>query len=226
MTSRCTNLRHRAVALLDQQLWCWGRDVARPAGNAFLALGMCRYRSPERTGGSMYTGSTAGGGGVWLWGWGVLYCLPEHGGVFLRRYGFEPLLLAAPPASPVHRPDDLGPLTRPVTSRQRATAGTLVRAAAGWVAGYEHWVAETFGIGYREAALAIRNKPAAVPARGMAAAWEHLAKKAFRLPRPAFRGGAVGTLLAGGAIPPVNFAPAPRPWERRAATRQRRYPTA
>ncbi|HEY1189359.1 MAG TPA: hypothetical protein VGE74_17025 [Gemmata sp.] len=223
---RRADLRRRAAALLDQQLWCWGRDVARPEGNVLLGLGMCRYRATGARGGTAYTGRVAGDGVVWLWGFGLLYGLPDLGGVFLRRNGFEPLLLDRPPGRPVHRPEHVGPCARPVTARQRATAGTLVRAAADWIAGYEHWVAETFGAAYREATLAARDRAPAVPGPVMAKAWEHLAKKAPRLAPQTQPDGARGALLAS-LCPLIRSLPAPAlPRERRDALRQQRYRTA
>lgn len=209
MTSRRarTDLRRLAVALLDQQLWCWGRDIARPEGNILLGFGMCRYRSsepgPDRT---AYTGRVAGDGVVWLWGFGLVYCLPDLGGVFLRRYGFDPVLVAEP-RHPVHRPEHLAPFVRPTTARQRANAWKLVRAAAGWIAGYEHWVAETFGTAYREGTLAARDKPPVVAAKEMAQSWEQLAKKSVRLSNlvPSHRG-PWGQLLASLHTPAVAIA--------------------
>jgi len=180
--------RQWASNLLDQQIWCWGRDISRPDGNILLDLGMCRHRSPG-TGCTAYTGRVAGDGVVWLWGFGLMYCEPELGGVFLRRFGFHPMLVPGPPARPVHKPDSLDLLVRPLTSRQKDVAGSLLRGAAGWVARYEHWVAETYGSVYREATLRARvKKPPTVAARKMAAAWENLAKKSERLadsPAPA-----------------------------------------
>jgi hypothetical protein len=179
-----TDFHRRAVALLDQQLWCWGRDVARPAGNILLGLGMCRYRSnepgPDRT---AYTGRVAGDGVVWLWGFGMVYYLPGRGGVFLRRNGFDPVLVTEPDR-PVHLPEHLGPFVRPATARHRGVVRELVRDAAMWIAGYEHWVAENLGTAYRAATLAARDKTSAFPAREMARAWEHLAKKSVRLSDP------------------------------------------
>ncbi len=194
-----TDLRRRAVALLDQQLWCWGRDIARPKGNVLLGLGMCRHRCIDPGHGSTaYTGRVAGDGVVWLWGFGLVYCLPNLGGVFLRRDGSAPVLVDEP-QQPVHLPEQLAPFVRPNTARQGATAGALIRAAAAWVAGYEHWVAETLGITYREATLAARDKKTAVPAKEMARAWEHLAKKSARLahgvPSPLDPWGSVLTAL-------------------------------
>jgi len=223
------DLRRRAVALLDQQLWCWGRDVARPAGNVLLELGMFRYRStgpgPGRT---AYTGRAADDSVVWLWGFGLLFCLPNLGGVFLRRYKFDPLLIARPPGHPVHAPEHLVGLTRPTTARQRVVANALVRAAAEWVAGYEHWIAETLGTSYRGAALASRDKPTAVPAPEMARAWEHLAKKAPRLTfTQTTLTGARGKLLTG-LLPAAAIVPSPerRLWKRYGTTQPSRFRTA
>lgn len=124
-----TDLRRLAVALLDQQLWCLGRDVTRIGGNVLAELGMCRYRSQDGRGSTAYTGRVARDGVVWLWGFGLLYWQPDRGGMFLRRYGFDPVLVAEP-KNPVHRPEYLAPFTRPNSARQRATASDLVRSAA------------------------------------------------------------------------------------------------
>ena len=175
------DLRSLAVALLDQQLWCWGRDITRPAGNLLLQLGMSRHRPPEPgRGGSAYTGRVAGDGVIWLWGFGIVYCLPGLGGVFLRRYSFEPVLVAEL-RQPVHAPEQVVPMVRPKTARQRAVACQLVRALAEWIAGYEHWVAETLGVAYREETLAARDRSAAVPARHMARTWVQVGRKSPRL---------------------------------------------
>lgn len=216
------NLRRRAVTLFDQQLWCWGRDIARPEGNLLVGLGMCRYRAAEpgrdRT---AYTGSVAGEGVVWLWGFGLVYCLPDMGGVFLRRSGFDPVLVAEP-QRPAHAPEQLGPLVRPTTAQQRATAAELVQATAMWMARYEHWVAETFGIAYREATLAVRDKPPAVSAKEMARTWEHIAKKVFRLEYAASTlRGPWGTLLATLQTP---TATTPRPSRCYPLSTQKKYP--
>jgi hypothetical protein len=176
-----TDIRRRAVALLDQQLWCWGQDVTRPGGNVLLELGLCRYRPSDGRGSTAYTGRVAGNGMVWLWGFGLLFWQSDLGGVFLRRYGFDPVLVTRLPQQPVHTPEQLEPLCRPGAAHARTVTGTLVRAAAEWVAGYEHWVSETHGTAYREVTLAALNKPPAVPARDMARAWNSLAKKSHRL---------------------------------------------
>lgn len=172
--------RRWAAGLFDQQLWCWGRDISRPEGNVLLEIGMCRHRSPESRLTSLYKATLEGDAEVWLWGFGLLYGEPGLGCVFLRRYGFDPMLMNRPPEILVHRADDLGPLVRPLGAR-RTAAETLVRGAAKWIAGYEHWVAETLGIDYRRAVLEARGESPAVPAQAMASSWERLVKKSFRL---------------------------------------------
>jgi hypothetical protein len=218
-----SHLRRRAAALLDQQLWCWGRDVARPEGNVLLELGMCRYRTAEPgRERSAYTGRVRGDGVVWLWGFGAYFWLPGLGGAFFRRKGFEPLLRAAPLEAPVHAVAHLVGLRRPATSGERTRAAKLVRATCEWVAEYEHWIAEALGTEYRAAALAARDRAPSVTAREMPRAWEHLAKKAHRLcagaptPRGPWR-----------AAPFVPTAPAVPPRAGRAApTTRNRFPLA
>ncbi|MGF1582926.1 MAG: hypothetical protein ACFCD0_26700, partial [Gemmataceae bacterium] len=139
--------RRWAADLLDQQLWCWGRDIARPEGNVLLEIGMCRYRSPEPRLASLYKATLEGGAEVWLWGFGLLYHEPGLGCIFLRRYSFDPMLMARPPELPVHLAKDIRPLIRPAGTR-RKTASTLVRGAARWIARHEHWVAENLGVEY------------------------------------------------------------------------------
>jgi len=208
--------RRWAAALLDQQLWCWGRDITRPGGNVLLDLGMCCHRAPgPGRATSQYTAAVAGGATVCLWGFGLLYAEPGRGGVFLRRYEFDPRLVPGPPPVPVHQPERIGPAPRPASAGQWATTRLLLRAAAGWVARYEHWVAERFGSAYREAVLRARPRPPAVPAREMAAAWERLAKKAARLgpAAPVTRGPWAGVFAAlcpnGIAFPPCPNRPTP-----------------
>jgi hypothetical protein len=176
-------LRATTAALFDQQCWCWGRDIARPAGNVLLGLGMCRHRAPAR-GSSLYTARTPAGGVVWLWAFGTALTDPAAGTVYVGRYGFAPRLTRRADFVGVHDPADLGRLARPTTAREWQTARRLLADLARWAAGYEHWVAETLGTDYRAASLSARSKPPVVPARDMAAAWERLAKRVRLLNAP------------------------------------------
>lgn len=172
-----------ATRLFDQQLWCWGRDIARPRGNVLLEKGMCRYRSALPGASTLYKASLDADCELWLWGFGLLVQEPTLGSIFLERSRFAPLLVSEALTQPVHRQQDLGPLTIPLGAA-RASAESLVRRAATWAAGYEHWVAESLGIDYRQAVLKARDMSAIVPASDMASSWERVAKKSFRLSGP------------------------------------------
>jgi hypothetical protein len=189
--------RRWAAGLFDQQMWCFGRDIARAGGNILSDLGMCQYRSGEPNRGStLYTAAVEPGGSVFLWGFGAMYAEPGRGGVFVRRYDFAPRLTARETALGVHEPERLGGLVHPTTGREVTTLRTLLPRLVGWFARYEHWVAETFGAAYREQCLAGRDKPCLVPAGRMAHEWEQVAKKSGRRPADNDRRGPWGELLA------------------------------
>lgn len=40
----------RAISLLSQQAWCWGRDVIRPEGNWLVEIGFDRVEPPADQG--------------------------------------------------------------------------------------------------------------------------------------------------------------------------------
>ena len=173
--------RRRVAALFDQQLWCLGRDIARSEGNILLDLGMCRFRPPDPTRKStLYTVAIEPAGSIFLWGFGAMYAEPAIGGVFVRRYGFAPRLCARESAVGIFTPEQLGPLTNPVSARDHQRLRTLLSRLVGWFARYEHWIAENFGTVYREHCLASRGKPNVVSARDMAKDWERVAKKSRR----------------------------------------------
>lgn len=168
---------------------------------------MCLYRSatPERDC-TAYTGRTPDGGVVWLWVFGVYYARPDHGGVFVWRFSFAPVLVDRLPPYPVYHPDHIPRQVRPTSQSDQRRATSLVRGLATWVSGYEHWAVETLGLAYREACLAGWIKMPVTPAREMTRSWAHLAKKSSRLTAAdSRRNGHWGALLAG--LRPPAFVP-------------------
>jgi hypothetical protein len=171
-----------ASGLLDQQLWCWGRDILRPEGNLLRKSGFCRTPAPDpKRDCSAYSAQTADGCDIRLWGFGVMSCHPQSGGLFLRRYRFEPKLLVRIPTGPIHRLDSIGPVRSPQGRSDETAVRILLDRLARWIAEYEHFVAETAGRDYREASVRARGKEPHVEPAKMAPAWEKLAKKAHRL---------------------------------------------
>lgn len=170
------NSHNMATNMLDQQLWCWGRDIAIGKGNILLKLGFNRIRKEGES--SCYFSETTQGTYVALWGFGILIGHPEYGSIFIRRYGFEPLW---------HREwnpglDNLDLLLNyyhsPCLAYQITSTRKLVIHFCEWAAVYEHWLLEHEGINYRRAVLEQRNRRATFEAENMAATWEQLSKKA------------------------------------------------
>jgi len=171
-------VRHFGTMLFDQQMWCWGRDVARAGGNALCAYGFIRRPPPENVPSSCgYHFDNPTGEWVALWGWGLLYGDRAHGGLFLRRYDFAPVwldVLELPDG--VWGPESLPASYGPAGAKAKACLLHLVPAALCWVAGYERWVRDVLGLEYREECVAQWHKPK-VPAADMPLAWEALAER-------------------------------------------------
>ncbi|GAB4203878.1 MAG: hypothetical protein OHK0022_28460 [Roseiflexaceae bacterium] len=148
-------LRRAGRDLLHQQCWCWGCDIRREGGNLLLEYGFARRRPPAGVqGSSLYTCGCGTDRVAALWGFGLFYGDPARGGLFLRRFEFTPRWLPAldletPPWQPA-RLATRDPAREPELWQP---AVLLLAEAAGWVAGYEDWVARTQGHAYRQRCL-------------------------------------------------------------------------
>ncbi|GIW83540.1 MAG: hypothetical protein KatS3mg106_053 [Gemmataceae bacterium] len=190
-------LRRHGAQLLDQQMWCWGRDIVRPEGNLLCAYGFSRYRYAKQfsSDGYMYLDgnpkhkvATSGytfirNDGVWigLWGWGMLYGNSQEGTVFLHRFDFTPIWIniTSVPQN-LRGPDDLHTFRVGKARDLSVILPRLFTAALNWAASYERWVLDVAGLDYRSACVAQWPK-AVVPASDMAMAWSYLAKHGHTL---------------------------------------------
>ncbi len=168
----------RAVCLLSQQIWCWGRDILRPEGNWLLNLGFSRVRPPaERENcSSLYTLNLPGGRCVVLRAFGVFYGARQLGGVYVARYKFQPRYTnCATLKSPPWKAEDLPKLRRP-TSMQRNSCVSLTLELIDWIRDYEVNIADCLGLEYRRSTLTEWDdgtRPV-VPAEEVASAWREL----------------------------------------------------
>lgn len=167
-----------AVGLLNQQTWCWGRDVLRPEGNWLLEVGFDRIEPPadRQNCSSVYTLELPRQRCVVLRGFGVFYGDGRRGGVFLPRYEFAPKYttvstLECPPWSN----EDL-PNLSPPTELQRNACASLVLDLIDWIRSYEVSVVERLGIEHRRQSLVTwdNGKRPFVPAERIASAWREL----------------------------------------------------
>jgi len=132
-------VRPLAAALLDQQMWCWGRDIRWPAGNVLLQHGFKRWRPPEGTiGCTAYQLDLPPDRQVVLWGFGLFFGNRADGGLYLERYTFAPLWTKAGDLrAALWRPEDLPELRPPQTVAERTSLVRLLASALRWVAAYE-----------------------------------------------------------------------------------------
>lgn len=163
--------------LLDQQMWCWGRDVVRPEGNALLEYGFRRRRPPEGLmAASAYVLCPNPGQELRLWGFGLLWTEEETGSLFLRRRRFSPRLVSGPEAfEEVWRAEQTPATLRPRSESDHVLTRRLLKDAFSWIAGYERWAQRTLGADYRELCVTTWRKKS-VPAPEMARCWERLAR--------------------------------------------------
>jgi hypothetical protein len=170
------NVRKLAADLLNQQLWCWGRDIQHPDGNILLKHGFMRVRPPEdHQGSSAYTLRLADEHTMIMWGFGLFCGQKEKGGVFIMRFGFNPRHTeAAELMLPIWTTAQLPELRTPTSSFECAAARDLLVRALNWISRYEGWVIDTFGIGYRRQCVKVWDK-AVVPAEWTATEWLRIA---------------------------------------------------
>lgn len=171
----------RRCAVVDQQLWFMGRDIAGPGGNALLNYGFERRRLPHRGGSSAYmlplaqpaNATLCGDAGVLIcWGFALYagaFCgeqsparvsrrdvIPERepwAGVVIERFGDAARLVRAPVSPALHQVSELPPGVTPRTEYDRTFAATTVRAIALTFVAYERWAITTLGRAHRHASL-------------------------------------------------------------------------
>ena len=171
------NTTRQAACLLNQQIWCWGRDVEYSGGNLLLRHGFQRIEKPVGSNAaSLYRLELSPTSRVILRGFGVFCGDDRWGGLFLRRFGFVPQLTTETELSrPLWSAEDLPPLASPHAD-QVPYCRWLLLTLIDWIRDYEDWIVEREGIAYRAATLLDWNaKNGTVLPEGMASAWRMLA---------------------------------------------------
>jgi hypothetical protein len=177
------DVRRDGERLFEVSMWCIGRDVTH-ADNLLLRHGFTRERIPVgQQGTSAYSGALPEGGALTLWGFGAL-CRVCGASIYVPRDGFSPVLVEEGRVTwPVFQAAGLGSPRGPVTSCEHSAARTAVVALARWMAGYEEWVRELMGAGWRHECLAARTRASPVPAESLAVEWRRLAGRVEALER-------------------------------------------
>ncbi len=182
-------LSHRVKAqarlLLDQQMWCWGRDIVEPPDNRLCAFGGAYHSCPlvpktssryEWIGpGRRSTESVQ----VVLWAFGLIYTEGDRS-VYVRRHGFDPkLCLERIDISRHWSPDCLTEWRTPGGAAAVASCRELTVGLCEWIARYEAWIQAREGNQRRELTLAAWKKPVCA-AGETSRAWLELAETITR----------------------------------------------
>lgn len=170
--------RRVAQDLMNQQCWCWGRDIQASGGNLLLRFGMDRKRTPSGTkGSSRYRLDLASGRSLALWGFGA-YIGDANGGVYVNRYRHDPLRVEGASEAIInqtHTPGTLessGRRLRTGDLRSLRLLGELFR----WCAEYESWMQSEADPDHRADAVHRWSERQAVEPSDMAETWRVLAR--------------------------------------------------
>ena len=175
---RCSSektLISRAVKLLSQQVWCWGRDIERIEGNWLMEIGFERIEPTFRCENydSIYSLELSNGKRVILRAFGVFYGNNQKEGIYLPRYEFLPKYLRQ--FNIINLPwekNDLPELHFPNNS-EVSNCVRLVTELVNWIRTYEENVANILGLDYRKSTLYEWQKivGSIIPAKNMISEW-------------------------------------------------------
>ena len=175
---RCSSektLISRAVKLLSQQVWCWGRDIERIEGNWLEEIGFERIEPTFRCENydSIYSLELSNGKRVILRAFGVFYGNNQKEGIYLPRYEFLPKYLRQ--FNIINLPwekNDLPELHFPNNS-EVSNCVRLVTELVNWIRTYEENVANILGLDYRKSTLYEWQKivGSIIPAKNMISEW-------------------------------------------------------
>ncbi len=165
--------------LMEQQVWCWGRDVEYPDGNLLMRFGFQRHRDRSTDDRSTCYRLDREDLHVALWGFGMFFGSRDFGGIYLNRFDFCPQWAPVESLSlAIHWPDELPVFARPRGKSQWQRARKLWKSSLLWMANYETWVHSTVGLAYRRECVDMWLRPF-VRAEKTSAAWRFLSRQGW-----------------------------------------------
>ncbi|MBH58126.1 MAG: hypothetical protein CMJ82_13195 [Planctomycetaceae bacterium] len=172
-------IRRFGSELMQQQLWCWGRDIERCEGNLLIKYGFERHRDDEFAPESTCYRLDLNDLHICLWGFGMFFGKREFGGIYLNRFDFRPTWAPIESlADGIHWPDELPSFDRPKGELNWYRARNLWKNQLGWISEYEAWIREVTEPSYRSQTVASWLRPYVTP-KEMAAAWRFLSDQAW-----------------------------------------------
>ena len=131
--------------LLNQQFWCFGKDIEYAGGNLLIRYGMTRQPPPKgRECSSLYQAEVSSKRRLVLRGFGAFYGGDDWGGLFLSREAIPQLTSESHLRDPAWTISDLPPMREP-EQEDRARLRWLLLELIDWFRTDEVWVTETVG---------------------------------------------------------------------------------
>ncbi len=168
-----------AIALLDQLLWCWGQDIEHREGNLLIKAGLEKISPPQtyKDYASIYRCWLSNGDILILRGFGVMLLRGDKG-LFLKRYGFQPLeFCATDPSNFLPWKLDLMPACQLIKRSCFRLFRQMCITLLDWILHYENWIIDQCGgTAHRREVLSKWDdeKRCTIPADQVAAAWRSL----------------------------------------------------
>lgn len=164
---------------MEQQLWCWGKDIEHPNENLLMRFGFERHRDQSTADRSTCYRLDHDQFHVALWGFGMFFGRRELGGLFVNRFEFCPSWAPVESLSlTIYWPDELPVFARPRGKPQWQSARKLWNLSQLWIAEYEDWVRVTAGLDYRRECVDNWLRPF-VHAEKTGAAWRFLSQRTW-----------------------------------------------
>lgn len=141
--------------ILHHQLWFFGKDITHKDGNLLIRYGFERFGVPQnKTGGTSYRLTLNDTQELVLFGFGVFFGDKKSGGIFLKRYEFQPNLLKCPNLElPIWKSDLLPDRYLPRADNEIENAKLLFINLTNQILDYELWIDEICGKRWRKSCL-------------------------------------------------------------------------
>ena len=139
------------VALLSQQIWCWGRDILREQGNWLIEQGFEVIKAPaelERVK-NIYSLKISKEQHIMLRGFGIILTDERYGSIFVPRYEFLPKYVSSSKLTTLPWSTDYLPEFAPPKDIEKQYCSIMFGELIDWIITYEQNLIANLGIDFR-----------------------------------------------------------------------------
>lgn len=148
-------IRRLGEKLMHHQCWFFGRDIWHTDGNLLIRYGFERFGVPEgKKGGNAYLLQIDSDRQFVIWGFGIFLGDKKRGGVFIKRYDFQPYLTKNSTLKlPISQPSELPFHHLPQTEKDITDGILLTSEIVAQILRYEKWIRRLCGKDWRKKCL-------------------------------------------------------------------------